>query len=95
MMTLNKDGNFNPWRQPPYGKDANDCNVVPPIGYILVLLNDLLITGDVPFDVYAGWLAPKRPPRNPAACEYPDLRYHSSARSDGRWTAWARPLARI
>jgi hypothetical protein len=81
-MTLDASGNFSPWTQPAYGMAANNEPVTPPTGYRLVNLGERLVTGDRPFDVYAGWLAPG----------YADYaaRNGSHARSNGRWTAYAR-----
>lgn len=90
-MHLNAQGNYEPWRQPAYGLDASDRGVVPPEGYELVPEGAELQRGDVPFDVYSGWIAPEKKPRNHEKCGYPDLRYNSRAFSSGRWTAWARP----
>ena len=91
-MKLDDEGNFNPWVQPKYGTDANDDAIVPPEGYLLLNKNDPLKKGDIPFDVYSGWLKRGKTPRNPSRCKYPDLRYYYYAISDGRWTAWARPV---
>lgn len=93
MMNLDEHGNYSPWRQPQYGKDASDSGVVVPIGYELIRENGELRHGDVPFDVYSGWLIPEKLSRDPSKCKYPDLRYNSHARSDGRWTTWARPAS--
>ena len=91
MMTLDVNGNYNPWIQPQYGFDANDVKITPPEGYTILEENTKLKHGDIQFDVYAGWLVPKIKPRNPLRCSYPDLRYSYSARSVGRWICWARP----
>jgi hypothetical protein len=92
MMKLDKNGNFDPWCQPAYGTDSNDEKVIPPKNYYLIPKGETLLAGDIPFDVYVGWIKPKKPPKNPKRCKYPNLYYHRTAISDGRWTAWARPI---
>ena len=91
MMHLNSQGNYEPWQQPPYGLDASDRPAAPPNGYELVSEGGELKRGDVPFDVYSGWLVPEKKTRKPEKCNYPSLRHQSHAFSAGRWTAWARP----
>lgn len=90
-MTLDKDGNFDPWCQPKYGTDSNDIKVTPPKGYYLLEKGTRLLAGDIPFDVYSGWLTRGTPPKDPTRCKYPNLRYNTTAVSEGRWTSWARP----
>lgn len=80
--------------QPAYGFDASDKPVEPPAGYQLLALGDIIKRGDIPFDVYSGWIKPDRIPKRPSQCHYPNLDYHYQARSHGRWTAWARPLTK-
>ena len=91
MMVLNEIGNFEPWVQPEYGTDAKDEDVIPPPGYFIIPKNEALKLGDVPFDVYSGWLKPDKIPAEPEKCLYPNLKYTNIAISEGRWTTWARP----
>lgn len=82
MMTLNKDGNYEPWVQPKYGTDAQDNPVTPPAGYVVLPESTVIRDGDIPFDVYAGWMQPD-------GWHWINKCY---SQSDGRWTTWARPL---
>lgn len=56
MMTLNEDGNYLPWVQPAYGTDAQDKPVAAPEGFSIVLEDRPILSGDIVFDVYAGWI---------------------------------------
>ncbi len=56
MITLDKTGNYIPWVQPQYGFDANDVVVKPPKEYRILSQGEVLKQGDIPFDVYSGWL---------------------------------------
>ena len=82
MMTLDKDGNYIPWVQPEYGHDAQERIVPPPAGHEILPEGKVILEGDVPFDVYSGWMR----------SDGWDWVNHCHARSDGRWTTWARPL---
>jgi hypothetical protein len=88
MMTLDSEGNFEPWVQPNYGYDASDTAVVAPLGYTILERNVKILPGDIPFDVYSGWIVPE-------ASEQPYNSWHSRqghhTSSVGRWTTWARP----
>lgn len=81
-MTLDEHGNFVPWMQPSYGCDAENKPLEIPAGWVLVPQGWPIQVGDVPYDVYAGWLEPT------------DSRWHAingyRAQSSGRWTAWRR-----
>lgn len=87
-MTLDSEGNFDPWVQPKYGFNAEDVAVVAPPEYVLLEKNVKILPGDIPFDVYSGWLwtdqggLPKNNWYSKNGC-------HTS--SEGRWTTWARP----
>jgi hypothetical protein len=82
MMTLNAQGNFDPWVQPAYGHDASDNPVNPPRGYRVVPWNTRLQIGDRPFDVYSGWLS--------AGFADHAAKNGSYTASRGRWTVYAR-----
>ena len=81
-MTLDKNGNYEPWKQPEYGFDAQDKKVTPPAGYEILLEGKVIREGDVPFDVYAGWMKSD-------GWHWVNRCY---SRSEGRWTTWARPV---
>ncbi len=83
MMKLDSHGNFEPWIQPEYGCDAEDKKVKPPRGHKIIKFGDILKKGDRPFDVYSGWLT----------SDFWNSMYHYFARSNGRWTTWARLTA--
>ena len=81
-MKLDKDGNYSPWTQPNYGKDAYGAILQPPEGYEIAPEGTQIESGWLAFDVYSGWKSGGE--------------YHSRnklyTKSDGRWTAWARPI---
>lgn len=83
-MTLDNRGNYQPWHQPDYGRDAAGKRVAIPAGHRLLRRGSLLKAGDVPFDVYAGW-------RSPIQAQSFCILNSFHAQSQGRWTTWARP----
>lgn len=64
-----------------YGFDAFRNKVVAPEGYAIIPEKERLKHGDIPFDVYSGWLNDKF-----------NEKYHNQAISEGRWTTWARKI---
>jgi len=64
-----------------YGNDAYGTIVEALNGYIIIENLEDLQDGDIPFDVYAGWLIDFKINR----------KYHLQAINEGRWTTWARP----
>ena len=78
-MKLITDECYSKMPKAPYGFDAYDNPVECLDGYTLLDRLTFLEKGDIPFDVYSGWLKNTFNPR-----------YHIQAISSGRWTAWAR-----
>lgn len=66
-----------------YGEHADGQSIIPPYGTEILPIHTKLTDGDIPYDVYAGWLE---------TTSYNSL-VHTYAVDDGRWTAWARPTS--
>lgn len=80
-MKLIPDGHcYTDFERACYGYDAYGNKLKDPGGYHILDRLEKLQQGDVPFDVYSGWLSEEKF----------NSRYHLQAVSEGRWTAWAR-----
>lgn len=87
MNTTNKSAQeiFESGKQPAYGFDIHNKQVEAPKGFTILMENRILQKGDIPFDVYSGWLD----------AVFYNSNYAYSARSSGRWTTWARPIKNL